>query len=155
ATAYTLATNQNIDTLTDGACVSFRLHATNGVNPALAVDGTAAKPLTIAPGTPPDAGMLLAGTIHTVTRNDADDEWRLHGIFVPGGIAKTGDLKHKVLNVTDPGWVLGAGGTIGNPSSNATTRAHADTQDLYVGWHKATASQNTLYPIQDSAGSAS
>lgn len=155
SSAYTVATNQVIDVLTDGFRVSARLHATCNGSPTLSVDGTTAKSITIAPGVPPSAGMLLLGTVQDFTYDETDGEWRVAGIFVPDGIFKTGDTKNKVLNVTDPGWVLGAGRTIGNASSGGTERAHADTQALFVAWHKATVSQNTLFPIQDSSGSPS
>jgi hypothetical protein len=48
------------------------------------------------------------------------------------------------------GWVL-AWGTIGNASSNATNRANADTQALFVGlWNSST---NTALPLYNSSGS--
>jgi len=155
ASALTIASNQGLSTLTDGFCIAARMHVTNGASPTLQVDSTAAKNVTIAPGFAPSAGMLLIGTVQTFVYDAGNDEWRLIGYLVLDAVFKTGDIKNKVLNVTDAGWVLGAGGTIGNASSGGTARANADTQDLFVGWHKATASQNALYPIQDSAGSAS
>lgn len=155
ASAYVITSNQNISTLTDGASVSARVHVTNGASPTLAVDGTAAKAITIAPGVPPSAGMLIAGSIQTFTRIAADDEWRLSNIVVPDGVAQTGAKMDSILPGPHAGWVLAAGGTIGNASSGGTERAHADTQPLYIGWHKGTASQNALYPIQDSSGSSS
>ncbi len=45
--------------------------------------------------------------------------------------ARTGDVKATYNNV-QPGWVLMNDGSIGNASSLATTRANADTQDLFV-----------------------
>lgn len=51
------------------------------------------------------------------------------------------------------GWVKANGGTIGNAASGATTRANADVENLFVHlWSGLT--DNTLYPIQDSSGSA-
>lgn len=51
------------------------------------------------------------------------------------------------------GWVKGNGGTIGNASSGATTRANADTVDLFtLFWEQFS---NTVLPIQTSAGAAS
>lgn len=48
------------------------------------------------------------------------------------------------------GFVLESGRTIGSVASNATERANADTEDLYVLlWNSST---NTELPIQDSAG---
>jgi microcystin-dependent protein len=153
STAFTLTTNQNISTLTDGACVSARMHATNGASATLAVDGTAAKSITTAPSTPASSGMLLIGSVHTFVYDAGNDEWRLKGVFVPDGVAKTGDLKVKATSTTDAGWVLAAKGhTIGNASSGAT-RANADTEALFLQlWSDYS---NTLLPILDSSGSAS
>lgn len=51
------------------------------------------------------------------------------------------------------GWVKENGGTIGNASSGATTRANADTADLFaLLWGQFT---NTVLPIQTSTGTAS
>lgn len=44
----------------------------------------------------------------------------------------TGDLKSTLKSTADPGWVLMNDGTIGNEDSGATTRADADTLDLFV-----------------------
>lgn len=57
------------------------------------------------------------------------------------------------LGATAPsGWVLGVGKTIGDASSGATERNNADTVALYtLEWNTYT--DNTLYHIQDSAGS--
>lgn len=51
---------------------------------------------------------------------------------------------------TPSGCVIPNGGTIGNASSGATTRANADTSDLFAFYWRLT--NNTDYPIQDSAG---
>lgn len=44
----------------------------------------------------------------------------------------TGDVKLTMKTTPDVGWVLMNDGTIGNEGSGATTRANADTQNLYV-----------------------
>lgn len=44
----------------------------------------------------------------------------------------TGDVKATLKTVADPGWVMMNDGTIGNTSSGATTRANADTVNLYT-----------------------
>lgn len=80
-TAYTLSTNQNISALTDGATVACRMHAANGEAPTLAVDGTAAKAITIAPGAAPSAGFLPAGSVQRFTYDAGNDEWRVNGVF--------------------------------------------------------------------------
>lgn len=56
--------------------------------------------------------------------------------------------------VTAPaGWVKEDGGTIGSTASGATTRANADTIDLYT--HLWNTFNNTKLPIQNSSGAAS
>jgi len=50
----------------------------------------------------------------------------------------TGDEKVSRLSVSQPGWVLEDGKTIGNASSNATSRANVDTLDLFTAlWNEA------------------
>lgn len=44
----------------------------------------------------------------------------------------TGDVKITLKTVADSGWVLMNDGTIGSAASGATTRANADTVDLYT-----------------------
>lgn len=44
----------------------------------------------------------------------------------------TGDFKPTLKTVADNGWIMCDDGTIGSASSGATTRANADTQDLYT-----------------------
>lgn len=51
------------------------------------------------------------------------------------------------------GWIIGNGGTIGNASSGATTRANADTENLFtLFWNSFT---NALLPVFNSDGSVS
>lgn len=151
STAYTLTTNQSISTLTDGACVAARMSATNGLNPTLSVDGTTAKAITLAPGVAVEPGTMVSGSVQRFTYDQGDDEWRLNGYQAPSGALRTGDLKYKATSVADPGWVKADGRTIGNAASGGTSRANADTsalfQQLWADYN------NTLLPIQDSAGS--
>lgn len=51
------------------------------------------------------------------------------------------------------GCIVPNGGTIGSAASGATNRANADTADLFAFYWRLT--NNTDYPIQDSAGAAS
>lgn len=44
----------------------------------------------------------------------------------------TGDVKLTLKTTADTGWVLMNDGTIGNASSGGTTRANADTEDLFT-----------------------
>lgn len=45
---------------------------------------------------------------------------------------KTGDGKITLRNTADTGWIMADDGTIGSASSGATSRANADTEDLYT-----------------------
>src|SRR5262249_41126327 len=48
------------------------------------------------------------------------------------GIWSTGDAKITFKTAADAGWVMMDDGTIGDPSSGATTRANSDCQALFV-----------------------
>ena len=48
------------------------------------------------------------------------------------GFLSTGDVKLTLKTSADSGWVLMDDGTIGSASSGATTRANADTEDLFT-----------------------
>ncbi len=62
----------------------------------------------------------------------------------------TGDAKLTMKTVADPGWLIVNDGSIGNAASGATTRANADTLDLFtLAW---TVYSNTEVPTQDAAG---
>ncbi len=69
------------------------------------------------------------------------------------GLAPTG-MRGSFFRITAPtGWVKANGGTIGSTASGATTRANADTENLFtLFW---TSFSNLILPIQDSAGAVS
>jgi hypothetical protein len=65
------------------------------------------------------------------------------------GAFTSGDVKMTLKTTADTGWVMMDDGTIGNGSSSATTRANADTEDLFeVLW----AIDGAYAPIYTSAG---
>jgi|HubBroStandDraft_1064217.scaffolds.fasta_scaffold00305_41 hypothetical protein len=67
-------------------------------------------------------------------------------VFVP----RTGDIRISVRPVADPNWVAMNDGTIGNVSSNATTRAYGDTYNLFqLIWNNVS---NIYAPLYTSAG---
>lgn len=67
--------------------------------------------------------------------------------------APTGTVQAFRRKTAPAGWIKENGGTIGNDSSGATTRANADTLDLFtLLWGEFT---NTELPIQNSSGAAS
>jgi hypothetical protein len=50
----------------------------------------------------------------------------------------TGDIKITIKSSPDTGWVFFDDGTIGSASSGASTRANADTEDLFTLWNLTT-----------------
>lgn len=65
--------------------------------------------------------------------------------------ARTGDIRTSITQLTLPGWVPMNNGTIGNASSNATTRAAPDTFPLFdLLWNIG----STLTPMYTSANAA-
>lgn len=73
------------------------------------------------------AYMLWADTTakQLKIRNHADTGWSVLGF-------SAGDVKLSMKSVADTGWVLMNDGTIGSATSGGTTRANADTEDLYT-----------------------
>lgn len=52
--------------------------------------------------------------------------------LLASSLPSTGDIKPTIKTTADTGWVMCDDGTIGNAASGATTRANADTEDLYT-----------------------
>lgn len=64
----------------------------------------------------------------------------------------TGDVKLTLKTSADSGWVMCNDGTIGSASSGATTRASADTSDLYaLLWNNVT---DTYAPVTGGRGAS-
>lgn len=95
-------------------------------------------------------GKLLHAPLSTVLAF-ATAELTAYGTSIANALYKTGDIKKTVKKAAESGWLLLDGKTIGSASSGGTSRANADTADLYAllwaDW------DNTVLPIQDSAGS--
>ncbi len=73
---------------------------------------------------------MFAGIVSNTTGLPVADQW--YSIFGKGVVtATTGDLKTSLSSTPTPGWILLNDNTIGNASSNATNRAHADTRELF------------------------
>jgi hypothetical protein len=66
-----------------------------------------------------------------------------------GGGFQTGDIKLTFKQATEPGWIIADDGSIGNAASGATTRADADTADLFALFWDIPA-----LGLQDNAGAA-
>ncbi len=136
STAYTLTTNATFATAAamSGAMITFIPHATNGASPTLAVDGLTARAINISTGVAVPTGALVLGTPYTVTYVHASTEFILHNAVaaLTATMFSTGDVKLTLKTSADAGWVMCNDGTIGDGSSSATTRANADTVDLYT-----------------------
>lgn len=95
------------------------------------VDTTSAQTLTNKTLTSP---AVTSGVLTTCTA--AADPTAPLGLatkqYVDDLVWSTGDVKTTLKNVADTGWVLMNDGTIGNGSSGGTTRANADTEDLFT-----------------------
>lgn len=71
--------------------------------------------------------------------------------FIGGaGLFSTGDVKATLKTVADSGWVLCNDGSIGAAGSGATTRANADTSNLFtLLWNNVS---NTYCPVSTGRG---
>jgi len=72
------------------------------------------------------------------------------GSVDPTTVAATGDVKFRATSEVLSGWVKANAQTIGSPSSGATQRANADTQNLYVYLWNSYA--NTKCPVTGGRG---
>jgi len=66
------------------------------------------------------------------------------------GLPTTGDAKLTFKIIADSGWVLANDGSIGSALSGGTTRAHADTVNLFAFFYNTFS--DAVAPLQTSAG---
>jgi len=85
------------------------------------------------------AGLEIDGASNKIAYGDLPTGTEGGGlVFNSSGILSeqiqfsTGDVKLTLKTAADTGWVLFDDGNIGNASSSATTRANADTEDLFT-----------------------
>lgn len=80
STAYTLTTNQSFASLTalSGHMLYFKMSATSGASPTLAVDGLTAKPLTVDGSTAVPTGTMLSGSVWGATYNSSANAFLVH-----------------------------------------------------------------------------
>lgn len=96
-----------------------------------------------------DVSGVTTGTTRTLSA--PDKSITLAGIDDVAAMLNTGDIKDGFWDTAPTGWVLCSGRTIGDASSGATERANADTSALFaLLWARS----NTLFPIQNSDGTA-
>lgn len=77
----------------------------------------------------------IAGAGHAIELEyvSSDNHWELLNPLAssPTSVWSTGDVKITLKTVADTGWVMFNDGTIGDASSGGTTRANADTVNLF------------------------
>lgn len=103
-----------------------------------------------------DIGLPASPTAGTwLRRNSANDAWEektdaeVASLIGGEGLFSTGDLKLTLKSTADAGWVMMDDGTIGDASSLASTRAHADTEALFtLLW----GFDNSLAPVSGGKG---
>jgi len=78
-TAYALLANENFSALVDGMVLAFRPHTTNTGAATLAVNGLAAKSITVATGVAVSAGQLPSGRVCRVLYRAGPDDFLLDG----------------------------------------------------------------------------
>lgn len=76
--------------------------------------------------TPARVGVGAEGTVLTADPSTST------GVAWAANAFTTGDVKLTLKTTADTGWVLMDDGTIGNATSSGTTRANADTEDLFT-----------------------
>ena len=100
-------------------------------------------------------GFKITNLANGTADSDAVNYGQLQDIIaeVAAATIPTG-MRGSFFRQTAPsGWIIGDGGNIGNAASGATTRANADTEDLFtLLWGNFS---NTLLPIFNSDGSVS
>jgi len=102
------------------------------------------------------SGNLPVTNLNSGTGASSTTYWRGDGTWgTPGGVSANdfvGMLGFFPSTTAPTNWVLANGGTIGSATSGGTTRANADTANLFAFFW--TNYNNTQLPIQDSAGVA-
>lgn len=138
-----------------GSLVELRMTAadlaSSIAHPSVGTGAHAATAISVTPG-----GGISASTVQDALEELDTEKQSASGTFPYAQL--TGAPKRWVTGQwvltpdtdTPDGCVIPNGGTIGNSSSGATSRANADTADLFAFYWRLT--NNTDYPIQDSAG---
>lgn len=88
--AYTLATQTDLASLTDGLKVMFIAHAASGAAPTLAVDGLTAKAMLRANGDAILSSDIRIGDIVVATYLSGSDKWRCQSIGSFARVTSTG-----------------------------------------------------------------
>ena len=101
------------------------------------------------------AGFKITNAANGTSDGDYVTMSQLNAVIASVSLAAvpTGSVQGFLMTSSPTGWIKGNGGTIGSAASGATTRANADTEDLFaLFWGQF---NNTILPIQNSSGVAS
>lgn len=100
------------------------------------------------------AGFKITNAANGAADQDYVTMSQLNAVIasITAATAPTGARLGFFRTAAPTGWIKGNGGTIGSAASGATTRANADTLNLYtLFWEQFS---NTILPIQDSTGAS-
>lgn len=147
ASAYTLSTNQSLTSLTNGFTVTFKVGTglTNVEGVTLAVDGLAAKNISSVAGENLEAGVLVAGSLYTVSYHQPDDEWILHGFYTGSSDATPAGVIQDYAGDTAPdGYLL--------PAGQAVSRTTYDDLFAAIGTTYGAGDESTTFNLPDLRG---
>lgn len=129
-------------------------------NPPLEDIGSGMSQVLLRSGVAPLSGNLSAAgfRITNAANGSSDGDYvtmaQLNAVIATvSALVPTGARGSFYMTSAPAGWIIGNGGTIGSASSGATTRANADTQNLFnLFWAQF---NDATLPIQTSGGAAS
>lgn len=138
--------------VTDGRMFFVRATAANtSATPTFKPDAATARTIVKNGGQTLVAGNIAGDGHELILRyNSASTRYELmNPATVEVGLS-TGDIKLTIKTTADTGWILMNDGTVGNAASSATTRANADTEDLYtLLWNNVS---DTYAPVSTGRG---
>lgn len=119
------------------------MHRIDGPGATITNQFTQGNPLTATPATvvtdswlnavQEEIAKVIEGAGETLNKTDNTQLLQaIQQITAASQGFTTGDVKLTLKQVADAGWIIADDGTIGSAGSTATTRANADTQDLYA-----------------------
>ena len=156
ANAYTAAPPNTLSAYYDNLTLMVEANHTNTGASTLNVDSLGAKAIVQNDGTALAADMITSGGTYIVRYDSVGDKFYLlnpNSVSVaPPSEFTTGDVKLTIKTTADSGWIIMDDGTIGNASSGASTRANADTEDLFtLLWDNVS---DTYAPVSSGRGAS-